>query len=73
MSVKVIKNEINPESTEILAEAIVRIGGAMKKLEESGLNRDAIIILIMHKTKLGWGTVSDVLDALSRLRGWYCK
>ena len=71
--IKVKKSE-PPESTEILAEAIVRIGDAMNKLtKDSGLNERAIIILIQAETKLARRDIVVVLNALKRLRGWYCK
>lgn len=73
MNVKIKKNEEKPESKEILAEAIIRIGEAMKKLSDSGLNRKAIVALIQDQTKLGKGDIETVLDALQRLRGWYCR
>lgn len=71
--VKVIKNEVKPESAEILAEAIVSIGNAMDKLSASGLNENAIIILIQAETKLSRVNIAKVLRALKQLRAWYCK
>jgi len=71
--VKVKKSE-PPESTEILAEAIVNIGNAVKKLsDDSGLNKRAIVILIQAETKLSRRDIITVLDSLPRLRSWYCK
>lgn len=72
MAVKVKKSD-PPESTEILAEAIVRIGESFDKLQKSGINRKAIIILIQAETKLPRRDITTVLDALPRLRGWYCR
>lgn len=71
--VRVVKNPDQPESKEILAEAIVRIGEAFEKLKQGGLNQKAIIILICAETKLAQRDVKTVLDALPRLRGWYCR
>jgi len=69
-----VKKSDPPESKEILAEAIVRIGDAMNKLtKDSGLNERAIIILIQAETKLTRRDITTVLNALKRLRGWYCK
>lgn len=73
MNIKIKKNEVEPESTEILAEAIVRIGEGFKKLESSGLNQRAIVVLIQDATKLSKGDIETVLDALPRLAGWYCR
>lgn len=70
--VHVVKSD-PPESTEILAEAIVRIGEAAEKLNASGLNRKAIVLLLHDATKVGKKDIETILDALPRLRGWYCK
>lgn len=45
----------------------------MKKLTESGLNRKAIVVLIQAETKLPARDINDVIDAMARLRSWYCK
>ena len=71
-TVKVKKSE-PPESKEILAEAIVRIGESFQKLQASGLNKRAIIILIQAETKLSQRDITLVLDALPRLKSWYCR
>lgn len=72
MSVRVKKSD-PPESTEILAEAIVKISQAMTDLTKSGLNRDAIVTLIQHQTKLARRDINAVIDAQKRLAGWYCR
>lgn len=68
-----VKKSDPPETTEILAEAIVRIGAGMKKLSDSGLNRLAIVVLIQDATKLPRRDIIAVLDAQQRLAGWYCR
>lgn len=73
MAIKIKKNEAKPESTEILAEAIVRIGEAASKLSASGLNRKAIVVLIHDETKISKRDIIIVLDSLTRLEGWYCR
>jgi hypothetical protein len=73
MTIKIKKSEVKPESTEILAEAIIRIGDGFKKLEANNLNKKAIIVLLQDATKLSKGTIETVLDALPRLAGWYCR
>lgn len=73
MNIKIIKNQDKPETREILAEAIVRIGESMEKLSSSGLNKKAIIALIQDDTKLGKGCIETVLESLTRLKGWYCR
>jgi hypothetical protein len=72
-NIKVVKNAEKPESKEILAEAIVRIGKAMDDLTKSGLNERAIVALINFETKIGLGDIRTVLAALKKLRGWYCR
>jgi len=62
-----------PESKVVLAKAIIDIGEAVRKLNQSGLNKDAIIVLLKEKTKLGKGTIELVLDSLPQLESWYCK
>lgn len=70
--VKVKKSE-PPESKEILAEAIVRIGSAMEALSRSGLNEDAIVVLVHHSTKISKKQINTVFAALRQLQGWYCR
>jgi hypothetical protein len=72
MNVRVKKSN-PPESTEILADAIVRISEALDKLSASGLNRNAIVILIQARTKMAKREIEAVLDAQKRLAGWYCR
>ncbi|BAQ16070.1 hypothetical protein [Methyloceanibacter caenitepidi] len=72
MTVKVKKSD-PPETKEILAEAITRIGEGFDALQKSGLNKKAIIILIQAETRLSQRDIRTVLDALPRLRGWYCR
>jgi hypothetical protein len=71
--IKVVKNTEQPESTEILAEAIVRIGEAMEKLKQNGLNDKAILVLIHDYTNLPKRDIKLVFDSLRKLRGWYCR
>lgn len=70
--VQVVKSD-PPESTEILAEAIVRLGEAVRKLDASGMNRKAIVLLLHDATKVNKTDIAAILDAIPRLRGWYCK
>jgi len=73
MAVRVVKSTEKPESKEILAEAIVRIGEAFEHLQKNGLNKQAIIVLIQAETKQSQRDIRLVLDALPRLKGWYCR
>ena len=62
-----------PEPTEILAEAVIRIGENMEKLQKSGLNRRAIVALIYDYTKISKRDIELVLDSLAKMKGWYCR
>lgn len=62
-----------PESQIVLAEAIVNIGDAAKKLAKSGLNEKGVIILLQAATKLPRRDIKVVLDSLKQLERWYCK
>lgn len=68
-----VKKSEPPESKEILADAIVNIGKATKKLMQSGVNRTAIVILIQAQTKLSKRDINLVLDSLPQLERWYCR
>lgn len=73
MTIKVKKSELKPESTEILASAIVSIGKAADKLLASGLNTRAIVVLLNAETKVPQRDIKTILDGLKRLESWYCK
>jgi hypothetical protein len=73
MNVRIVKTPDNPESKEILAAAITRISNGFTELLASGLNKKAIVVLIQAETKLPQRSIVAVLDALPRLRGWYCR
>lgn len=70
--VKVVKSD-PPESTEILAESIVRLGEAIELLNRNGLNRKGVVVLLHDATKMAKWRIETILDALQRLRGWYCR
>ena len=71
-NVKVTKSD-PPESKEILAEAVVKISDGFYALQRSGLNKRAIIVLLQAETRLSMKVIRTVLDALPRLKGWYCR
>ena len=71
--IKVVKNAEKPESTEILAEAIIRISEAFEKLKASGLNETAIEVLIYDATKVSKRDIRLIFKSLRQLKAWYCK
>lgn len=68
-----VKKSNPPESKEVLASAIVKMGESLDALRQSGLNEDAIIILLHHKTKVGMRDIKIIFNGLRRLKGWYCR
>ena len=72
-NIKVKKNAEKPESTEILAEAIIRISQAFEKLKASGLNENASVALIYDSVNVSKRDIRLVLDSLRKLKGWYCR
>jgi len=72
-AISVKKTSGRPETKEVLAEAIVKISEAMQQLTASGLNRDAVVVLLAAKTGVTKKDINAVLDGLNRLRGWYCR
>ena len=72
--VKIVKSD-PPETTEILAAAVVKISEAMDKLLNApgGLRSEAIVLLLHDMTKVGKPDIRTVLEALPRLRGYWCR
>lgn len=76
-NIKVIKDEVKPETPEILAKALIQIGDAMQKLAGSGnLTNDAIAALIQNMRGCSHLSKSDivlVLENLTRLKSYYIR
>jgi hypothetical protein len=62
-----------PVEVEVLAQAIVEIGKASKRLASSALNRKAVIVLLSHDTGLGQGVIKTVLDSIANLEATYLR
>ena len=56
-----------PIPQPVLAQAIVDISAAAKKLAASGLNRRAIVLLVAHTSGTSQTAVKAVLDSLESL------
>lgn len=66
----------NPESeipAEIMAEAIVEIAEAVKRLRSSRLNDKAILILLSKSSNQPQHVVKSVLDAAESMAKTYLK
>ena len=75
-NIRIKKNEENPESTELLAQSIVRVADGFQKVLSSSLTQRALIVLLWDG--IGQGKITKtqirlVLDNLPRLKGWYIK
>jgi hypothetical protein len=71
-NVKVIKSD-PPETKEILASAIVKLGEALDTLEAANLNERAVIVLLHDATKVNKTDIVTILRAIPRLKSWYCR
>ena len=71
--VNIKQDEENPVPAEILAEAIKRIGDATRKLDASGLNDKAIVLLLSHSSGVSKTEVSNVLWALRNIEQTFLK
>lgn len=56
-------DEIDPAAT--LATEICRISEAVRRIDRSGLNREAIVVLVAHSTKLAQRDVRAVIESLA--------
>lgn len=69
-------NVVQPEGEEIhvdvLAEAIVKISAEMARINDSRLNRKALLVLLSHSTGLTQRDVANVVDSLASLETMYC-
>lgn len=82
-TITVTTDEENPIAVELVAEAIIAISDAMKKMKDSRLKRRAIILLIADncasinrgykRTIIGNKHIEAVLDSIDSLRDAYIK
>lgn len=76
-NIKIIKDEVKPETPEILAASLIQISDAMAKLAGKGnLDNDAISCLITNMQgcrHLSKGDVKMVLENLPRLKSYYIR
>lgn len=69
--INVVQDEEKPVSKEMLATAICKMSDATNQLLLSGLNHDAIVVLLVDKTKMSKRSVRKVIDAMGQLRADY--
>lgn len=73
MKINVTQKETDPVPVEILAESIVEISKAMRKINESRLTRKAIVALIHDKSNLHKTKIEIVLNNLDELENNWLK
>lgn len=76
MAIKVKKDELNPETPEVLAASIIKIGTALEKLMSDDLNPEALVALIKYMPGMAQTSVTDirlVLRKLKELTGYYVR
>ena len=77
MSIKIKKDKDNPETSEVLADAILRIADGFEKLLKTNLNDNAIVQLLMGMPgmsgQLNKSQIKLVLKNLKILKGYYLK
>ena len=69
----IIQNPDAPVEESVLATAITKISESVQALQKSGLNQDAIIVLLHDRTKLPKKTLLTVLSGLASLKRAYTK
>jgi hypothetical protein len=76
-NIKVIKNEENPETPEVLATSLIKIADAFEKLLAGGaLNEYAIVALLRDMPGMqtvGKTEIRLVLQNLKKLKSYYVR
>jgi hypothetical protein len=73
MKPKITQSETEPVAPEIMARSIEEIAKAMKTLSATRLKRDAVIILIHARSKVGKREIELVLNNLEELEQIWLK
>lgn len=71
VKINVTQDEDNPIPKDVLAKAICSLSDNTNKLILSGLNEEAIVILLVDSTKLSKSKIRMVLRSLGDLRSRY--
>lgn len=65
--------DLQPDDARRLAEAVRRIDKAVKALNEGGLNRKAIVVLLAESTGVSRRDINAVLNGLESLGSEYLE
>lgn len=72
-NIKIIKDDLNPETPELLADSIVKISDMADKFFSTQLNKKCIVLLLHDITRLPRRDIEMVLDNLPKLKSYYIK
>jgi len=75
-NIKIIKDDENPETPELLASSIVSISNAFKQIKTAGLTDKAIVTLLSAMdgmSQIAKGDIYLVLENLPKLAGYYVR
>lgn len=75
-NIRIVKDEVKPESVELLAKSIVEVAEGFEKLQKSSLNQRALVVLLQEgigAAKISKVQIRLVLDNLPKLKAWYIK
>lgn len=75
-NIKIIKDELKPETPELLADSIVRISKGFEQLMKQGLTEDAIVVLLKGMrgmNEVSVPTIRLTLQNLPRLASYYIR
>lgn len=67
------KPPLPSDVAQIIEESIVQMADAMRRMSSTRLTRKLIVVLLMHDTKLGMGTIEAVLESLDKLEQKWLK
>lgn len=74
--IKIVKDQQNPESVELLAKSIVQIANAFEQILNSSLKMKTFEVLLLDMIgagKINRTQIRLVLENLPRLKAWYIK
>lgn len=75
-NIRVLKNQENPETPQVLAASIIKIADGFEKLMTKELKQSAIVALLRDMPGmqgLGKREVNLVLDNLKKLKSYYVR
>lgn len=73
MKTSIVQDPEHPIGAEIIAQSIVDIAEAMKKINETRLTRDAIVTLIHERSKISKRDINIVLNNLEQMESFWLK